>query len=145
MLPTRSVMQEEPKEGKSTLQEKWELEELLRVSRNQGQSCAAPQSLLCVCVRYMVGHSTVTSNQSLVKKSCDLLPTARCQGLQGPRPLLCIRLKSGSAGWVLPAPPFPADWEHSTRQQRMFRLAHGVTRARVGKCCELSQGKQGKA
>lgn len=30
-------------------------------------------------------------NLSLVKKSCALLPTARCQDLQGPTPLLCIR------------------------------------------------------
>lgn len=137
MLLPRSLMQQEPKEGKSTLQEKWELAGAAQGQQEPGPVlCSTTESLLYVCVRYMVGQSTVASNQSLVKKSCDLLPTARCQDLQGPRPLLCIRLKSGTAGCVLPAPPFPADRERLTRQQRTLSLSTW---------CHQNKGKQGKA
>lgn len=85
------------KRGKKHFTKK--LEVLWQVAAQQSPglvSCSTNLTACCVLVTQW-GHRVMVLQQRLVRESCNLLPTARCRDLQGPMPLLCTRLKSGSA------------------------------------------------
>lgn len=85
-----------PDAGGTKRGEKWFIRKLGVIGwllRVKGWSCAAS-----TCVRDMRwGHGVTVLDQPLARESCNLLPAARCWDLQGPTPLLWIRLRSGSA------------------------------------------------
>lgn len=85
-------------------------------------------------------------NLSLVETSCDLLPTAGSQDLQGPMALLCIRQGVRQCWLRLASSLFPC-WlgMFNTTAENIVPQNMVVTKIRVSKWYDLNQSKQRKA